>query len=501
MIYQSLMQGSSVEWTEKYRPKSLRDIVGNEEAIDKLAEWGEEIYKPKSKKAALLIGPAGCGKTSAAYALASEKGWEVIELNASDQRSESVIKKIVGPASTSTTFSQMTRLIILDEADNLHGTEDRGGTKAISEIVKRSTQPIILTANDKYKIGRTLLHNCKLITFQRIKIGTVFRLLKRISEEEGLKLGDEPLLTLAKHAHGDLRSAINDLQALSISEATMEEVNERDIVTGERDIEEDIFEVLKKIFDVEGRDLQEALSSLYTLDKTPEESIQWIYKNFSYEYDAERFLHGLHYLSRADMFLGRARERENFKFWRYASSLMAGGVLSAQEMQGGRRGGWEPQRQRYFRPPWLRQQRSSEERKSAPIREDIAKMVASYCKVPVSYARFFVLPLLSILFEDERKAVDITASLGLDTPHITFLVGGTEIEAQEREEKVERIYHDALARVAKKGKEGVLEASVVTIGIEKEELRKPGKVVSVDEEGEDEEGEEARNQKTLADFF
>jgi len=201
------------------------------------------------------------------------------------------------------------------------------------------------------------------------------------------------------------------------------------------------------------------------------------------------------------MFLGRARERENFKFWRYASGLMAGGVLSAQEMQGGRRGGWEPQRQRYFRPPWLRQQRSSEERKSAPIREDIAKMVASYCKVPVSYARFFVLPLLSILFEDERKAVDITASLGLDTPHITFLVGGTEIEAQEREEKVERIYHDARARVAKKGKEGVPEATMVTIGIEKEELRKPRKVVGVDEEGEDEEGEEVRNQKTLADFF
>lgn len=490
-----------MEWTEKYRPKTLHDIVGNEEAIEKLAEWGEEIFKAKSKKAALLVGPAGCGKTSAAYALASEKGWEVIELNASDQRSEGVIKKIVGPASTSTTFSQMTRLIILDEADNLHGTEDRGGTKAISEIVKKSTQPIILTANDKYKIGRTLLHHCKLIPFQRIKTGTVFRVLRRLSEEEGLKIVDEALLTLAKKAHGDLRSAINDLQALALSEATSGEANERDIVIGERDIEEDIFAVLKKIFGVEERNLQETLASLYTLDKTPEESIQWIYKNFLYDSDPASFLHGLRYLSRADVFLGRARQRENFKFWRYASSLMAGGMLSAQEMQGGGGERWEQRRHRYFRPPWLRQQRSGEERKSAPIREEIAKRVATYSKVPVSYARHVIVPLLPILFEDERKAVDITASLGLDMPQIAFLLGDTGTEAHEQEEKVDRIYHDARAVATSKGKEGVTEASVVIGRVKKEELGKPRKAVSLEEGGEEEMGDEPKNQKTLADFF
>ncbi|RZN35692.1 MAG: replication factor C large subunit [Methanophagales archaeon ANME-1-THS] len=495
------MQGSSVEWTEKYRPKTLHAIVGNEEAIEKLAEWGEELFKAKAKKAALLIGPAGCGKTSAAYALASEKGWEVIELNASDQRSEGVIKKIVGPASTSTTFSQMTRLIILDEADNLHGTEDRGGTKAISEIVKKSTQPIILTANDKYKIGRTLLHHCKLIPFQRIKPGTIFRVLKRLSDEEGLQIADEVLLTLAKKAHGDLRSAINDLQALAISETRLEEANGRDMVLGERDIEEDIFAVLKKIFGVEARDLQETLSSLYTLDKTPEESIQWIYKNFSYEYDPASFLHGLQYLSRADMFLGRARQRENFKFWRYASSLMAGGMRSAQEKQGARGKSREERRPQYFRPPWLRQPRSSEERRSAPIQEEIAKRVATYSKVPVSYARYGIVPLLPILFQDERKAVDITASLGLDMPQIAFLLEETETEARTREEKVERIYHDARTVATSRGKDEEPEASVVIRSIKKEEAGKYREPVSAEEGGEEEEGETARNQKTLADFF
>ena len=210
------MQESSEEWTEKYRPKKLSEVVGNEKAIEELNSWADGVAK--SKKAVILLGPPGCGKTSAAYALASERDWEVIELNASDQRNAGVIRSIVGPASASNTFSKATRLIILDEADNIHGNEDRGGTKAITEIVKRSTQPIILIANDKLGMGRTLLRNCKLINFQRIKPGTVFRVLKVISTAEGRDIEDEVLLIMAKNANGDLRSAINDLLAISMSE-------------------------------------------------------------------------------------------------------------------------------------------------------------------------------------------------------------------------------------------------------------------------------------------
>ncbi len=494
------MRGSSAEWTEKYRPKKLRDVVGNEEAIEKLTEWSDEVFKAKSKKAALLVGPAGCGKTSAAYALASEKGWEAIELNASDQRSEGVIKRIVGPASTSNTFSQTTRLIILDEADNLHGKEDRGGTKAITEIVKRSTQPLILTANDKYKMGKGLLRYCKTIEFKRLEERIISRALRKISRSEGIEIEDNALLTLAKNAHGDLRSAINDLQALSMSDLKLEGISEREIATGERDVAEEIFEVLKKIFGVEGYELQEALSSLYALDKTPEESIQWIYKNFSYGYDEESFLHGLRYLSRADIFLGRVRRRENFKFWRYASSLMACGVLSAEEMQVGKRAGWERQRHRYFRSPWQRSRvRGEEERESGLIGEEIAKKVANYCKVPLTYARFFIVPFLTILFEDEKKAVDITASLRMDVPHIAVLVSDTD---NGGEDKANRIYQDALALAVRKGREHVTGTERVVEAAVGEEVTKPRKAARKEEEGaEGEEGEEAKNQKTLADFF
>ena len=500
------MQESCEEWTEKHRPKKLREVVGNEKAVEDLKKWAEDVHKSKSKKSVILHGPPGCGKTSAAHALAFEKEWEVIELNASDKRSAGVIKSIVGPASTSNTFCKTTRLIILDEADNLHGNEDRGGTKAITDIVKRSTQPIILIANDKYKMGSALQRNCKVIKFERIDEHMIFRVLKKISRVEGIEVEDEALYALAENANGDLRSAINDLHAISLSK--FGEIHEGDIATGGRDVEVDIFEVLKKIFGVEGYELQEALSSLYSLDKTPEESIQWIYRNFSYEHDEESFLHGLHYLSRADTFLGRAKRRENYKFWRYASSLMACGVLSAKEMQDRKIEGWQRQKRRYFRSPWQRvRAQGGEDRKSVPVREEIAKRIAEYCKVSLSYARFFVVPFLKFFFRDERKAVDITASLRLDVPQIAFLVGDAETEAKESEEKAKRIYQDAFAIAVGKraerirGREG---GKVVKAKVEKEEIIKTeeGKAVAVEGEEEEKEKEkEMKNQKTLTDFF
>jgi replication factor C large subunit len=502
MIY--YMQTGSLEWTEQYRPKRLREVVGNEKAVEELSAWANAIKKPKSKKAAVLHGPAGCGKTSAAYALASEKGWEVIELNASDKRNAGTIKSIVGPASTSTTFSHTTRLIILDEADNLHGNEDRGGTRAITEIVKKSTQPIILTANDKYGMGQGLLRSCKVIPFGRLEKGKVFKVLKRISEHAGIEIEDRALLKLAKNSRGDLRSAINDLQALSMAKSDLERIREADIATGDRDREEDIFGVLKVLFGAEGYDMQNALSTLYSLDKTPEESIQWVYKNFSYEYDDESFMHGLRYLSRADMFLGRVRRRENYKFWRYASSLMAGSVLSAKELQERKRTGGARRKPRYFQSPWFRAKLpEGEARKSGPVQEELAKKIARYSKVPRSYALFFVVPVLPIFFANDRKAAELTASLHLDVPQIAFLLGDTT-----GKEKAKQIYQNALtAAAAERGKDRVtsiertVKADVNEADEAEEEKRPKSREAELEDKSAVADEIEAKNQKTLTDFF
>jgi len=209
-------------------------------------------------------------------------------------------------------------------------------------------------------------------------------------------------------------------------------------------------------------------------------------------------LHGLHYLSRSDMFLGRVRKRENFKFWRYASSLMVCGVLSAKEMQEGKREGWERRKQRYFRSPWQRVRlQEGEDRRSGPMQEELAKKIAAYSKVPRSYALFFVVPFLPGFFDDDRKAAEITTSLRLDVPQIAFLLGDTD------KEKAKRIYQDAFAVAAEKRKERVTRVeSTVKVEVSEEKRARTTKAETREEMSEEEEEEtEMKNQKTLTDFF
>lgn len=507
-----MMQSSSEAWTEKYRPKKLIEVVGNVKAVGDLKEWADSIHKSKSEKAAILHGPPGSGKTSAAYALASEKGWEVIELNASDQRNEGVIKSIVGPASTNNTFSKTTRLIILDEADNLHGNEDRGGTRAITEIVKRSPQPIVLIANDLYKMGKGLQHNCRVIRFQRIRTERIVRVLKRLCAQEEIEVEEEALRTLAENANGDLRSAINDLQASSISNRGRR-IARGDIATGKRDFEESIFDVLKKIFgEYEqgqglGYGMQEVLHAVYSLDKTPEESISWVYANLPNAYEIDEggnFLRGLHFLSRADIFLARTRSRENYKFWRYATSIMACGVFSTKAVREKRE--WQPRRRYHqYKSPWQRAGTGAgngEDRKYGVVKEEVAKKIGAYCKVPLQYARAIIIPLLAVSFRDAGKAAAIAALLRLDVPEIAFLVGDAVEDAKEQTKRVKKIYQDAVAITVEK-REEVVKAVAVTqkrseVPLEVELI----KLKELENAGPKKaEEKELKAQKTLEEFF
>lgn len=115
-----------------------REQEGGAGFADLAEKWLSGIPE---RRAVILHGPAGVGKTSTAHALARDLGWEVIELNASDQRTAGVIEKVAGSAASMNTLFGGKRLIILDEADNIHGTADRGGMRAIAGIIKSTLQP------------------------------------------------------------------------------------------------------------------------------------------------------------------------------------------------------------------------------------------------------------------------------------------------------------------------------------------------------------------------
>ncbi len=171
-----------MELVEKYRPTTLAEVRGNKKAISELRQWALEW--PSDKKAALLYGKPGTGKTSAAIALANDLGWSVLELNASDKRTQKILNQSVGEAAQNASFLDKRKLILLDEIDNLHGNSDRGGARAVTELVKTTREPVILTANDLYGISSTLRGYCKLITFFAIREDSIKKALVDIWHNE-----------------------------------------------------------------------------------------------------------------------------------------------------------------------------------------------------------------------------------------------------------------------------------------------------------------------------
>ena len=234
----------SLDWTEKYRPQTLSAVVGHNKALEELKAWAVTwLHGIPENRAVVLYGKAGIGKTTTAHALAREMGWEVIELNASDQRTADVIEKVVGSASQmgNLTGSKTKRLIIMDEADNIHGTSDRGGERAIVELIKKTNHPIILIANELYDMSAGLRTACKPVQFNSVMSRSMIPALKRIVEVEGIKCDLGVLEKIAENANGDLRSAINDLQAIAQGKTLLKM---DDIVTSDRDSKENIFKVL-----------------------------------------------------------------------------------------------------------------------------------------------------------------------------------------------------------------------------------------------------------------
>src|SRR5438309_1739004 len=142
----------SVEpWTTKYRPRTSKDVAGNKPAIEKLRDWVESWSKGRPSKAAVLLyGPAGVGKTSVTEALARERGWDLVEINASDKRSGDILAKVAGLASTQSTLFSKGRLILLDEVDGINLRADQGAVATILQIIKETQYPLILTANDPW---------------------------------------------------------------------------------------------------------------------------------------------------------------------------------------------------------------------------------------------------------------------------------------------------------------------------------------------------------------
>ena len=476
------------DWTETYRPQTLDAIRGNDKARDELRHWATSW--PSEGKAVILHGSPGIGKTSAAHAVAHDMNWEPIELNASDQRTAAVIETIAGEAAATATLSGRRKVVILDEADNLHGNVDRGGAAAMTRVIKAAEQPVILIANEFYEMGRGLRNACETIEFRDVSARSIVPVLRDICRKEDVPFEEEALRQIAEQTDGDLRSAINDLQA--IAERT-EMLTVGDVVTDERDQTEGIFPFLDTVF--KEATPQEALQAAYAVDETPDDLLAWIEDNVHKVYADEELAGAYGRLAAADRWLGRVRATQNYGYWRYVTGNVAAGVAAARTSE---KGGWT----RYGPPSYWRKLGRS--RGARDKRDRIARAIAETSGVSMSTARREILPFLASMTHhctNRELTVAMAARYDLDEELISFVTGsGADTN------KVKSIVEDARSIDDER-----IVAAAPTGGLEEveDESLMPDEANSSPEDGtgtppEDEDEEEEEDdggQAGLADFF
>ncbi|MEM3377318.1 MAG: replication factor C large subunit [Candidatus Bathyarchaeia archaeon] len=400
-------------WTVKHKPASIAEIVGNTEAIKTFSEWIKSWSKgvPK-KRAAFLYGPPGVGKTVTVEALAKDLGMELVEKNASDYRTEEAINRFAGLASQYGSLFGARRIILLDELDGLTGNADKGGVKAITDIIKTAQCPIVLIANNAYDPRFTNLRSyCLLIEFKKPAASEVAKHLKSISEREGIQVDESALKFIAQRSEGDVRSAVNDFQALAQGKKrlTYEDVS----WLSYRDRQDSIFNVLRMI--IYSRTSASAKQAVDIADVDIDMLFEWIYENApEHLTDPYDLAQAMDALSMADVYRGRIRTTQDWSFIRYVIDYMTAGVAMARQRS--KSAGWIP-----FKFP-SRIQMLSRSKAERAMQLSIGAKIKRKCHISATRASKEFLPYLRIIFKNNAEmAVGIAKWLDLDEEMIAYL--------------------------------------------------------------------------------
>ncbi|MDG6219253.1 MAG: replication factor C large subunit [Candidatus Thermoplasmatota archaeon] len=426
-----------IDWTEKYRPKTLNQMVGNHSQMKKIYAWATAWNQGTPQhKAVVLSGKPGIGKTSAAYVLATDYAWLPIELNASDSRNATTINAVATAGATNQTFSDDgtfistkqggRKLIIIDEADNLfeRATEskingkdfgDKDGKRTIVKTVQVTSQPVILIVNDDYQLfkgsGNVLRKLCLHVKMYPAKSTEIVSLLRQICVDEQIHVDTKVLYSISETCEGDIRSAVRDLQSICMnkSKVTPDDVE----VLGHRDHSQLIFDVLRDIFRT--KDALVIKKKVRLVQEDPRMMILWIAENLIQSYssieDKER---GYEMLSRADRYLGRTFRRNQYGLWSYASDLSSIGVaVSKQDAV---------RHIQYKFPSWLKQ--NAKEKNLVSAQTILIEKLSKYHHCSSKKARSSVLPMLKqMVISDELLLLSLCRKLNLTEEEMTFLAG------------------------------------------------------------------------------
>lgn len=319
-----MTENKNIQFTNKYSPKNTSEIIGQKEKIN-IIKKNVLNYK----KALLIHGPPGTGKTSSIHALAKELDLEIIEVNASDSRnSESLENKILPAIKQQSLFSKG-KIILIDEIDGISGNQDRGGIPSIIKIIEESKYPVILTANNPWdQKFNSLRSKTILVEYEAINILEMISHLKKICDKEKISISDEALKSLSRKNQGDLRAALNDLENIASLNKKIEKTDVEE--TSEREKEETIINALLKIFKT--KDPEVALEALNNVNEDIDKIFLWLDENLSKEYsDIEDLSKAYNELSLADVYFGRIRRWQYYRFYAYIYDILSAGIALSKK--------------------------------------------------------------------------------------------------------------------------------------------------------------------------
>jgi len=354
-----------LSWVEKYRPRKFEEVKGQADAVSKVRNFilnFPRLKNSRGKKAIILYGQPGTGKTSLAYVAALEDDAEIFELNASDLRNRGSLDAILRPAMEQQSLTNFKKVILVDEVDGISRT-DYGGLTELINLIENSKWPVFITANDIWdKKFSALRKKAELVPLREIDYRTVKDILISILRRENLFMDNNILTGISIKAKGDLRAAINDLEVASGME------DPTAILENERSKEIDIFNAMRMIF--KEKPSEKTLRILDAVNMPLDQISLWIEENIPLEYKERELKSAFDALSLSDVFNGRIYKQQYWRFLVYENILLSYAIASAKE--GAKQGFTNYKKPDRILKIWMNNQRIA---KKKTIAQKFAKLV------------------------------------------------------------------------------------------------------------------------------
>ena len=211
-----------MNWTEKYRPKRVSDIIGQNKFVEDANSWIKNNDMPN----VLIYGNPGNGKTTAGHCLANEflgdsKSVNFLEINASQDRKLDTIRTTISNfVNTKGSDDAPFKMILLDEVDGL----TRDSQRALKRTMERAYNVrFIITCNDHTGVDYAIRSRCANYWFKGLQPEVMTKALMEIANEEKTVFTYDEVLNYCNAINGDMRRAINELQATAFSSSSLSE--------------------------------------------------------------------------------------------------------------------------------------------------------------------------------------------------------------------------------------------------------------------------------------